>query len=122
MELIAALLEDHEADPPIQDHDNLLSRIDEIKLGEVPWESFTARYDNEMPSEGPAPEWMTSDYEVFFRDPKQVIHNMLANPDFDGEFDYSPYQEFEDEKRRWTNFMSGNWAWKQAICISSSSK
>jgi Plavaka transposase len=118
MELIAALLEKHEDDPPFRDNNDLLSKIDEIKLGEIPWESFTARYDGELPSEGPAPEWMTSDYEVFFRDPQQIIHNMLANPDFDGGFDYSPYQDFENEKRRWSDFMSGNWAWKQAVRIS----
>jgi hypothetical protein len=28
------------------------------------------------------------------------LHNLLANPDFDGEFDYIPFREFDAQKRR----------------------
>ena len=42
---------------------------------------------------------------------------MIPNPEFKGQFDYAPYREFEDGTRRWTDVMSGNWAWKQAVCL-----
>ena len=41
---------------------------------------------------------------------------MLSNPDFDGEFDYSPYRDFlEEDERRYEHLMSGDWAWAQAV-------
>ncbi|KAH9009824.1 hypothetical protein EDB85DRAFT_1881130, partial [Lactarius pseudohatsudake] len=37
------------------------------------------------------------------------------NPDFDCEFDYIPFCEFDAKKRRrWQDFMSGDWAWREA--------
>ncbi|KAF7290240.1 C2H2-type domain-containing protein [Mycena indigotica] len=51
-------------------------------------------------------------YEIWYRDPEVVIKNLLDNPDFDGLFDYRPYVEINPEnKRRWSDFMSGNFAW-----------
>lgn len=41
---------------------------------------------------------------------------MLANPDFDGEMEFTPYRDYTaDDKRYWKNFMSGDWAWNQAV-------
>lgn len=114
MEIIAALLRPHDEDPPFRDHKELLATIDAIPYGDIPWKSFKAKYQGDFPS-GEVPEWMTTEYEVHYRDPHQVVLNMLANPDFDGHFDYMPFQEFANEKRRWSNFMSGNWAWRQAV-------
>ncbi|KAJ7868968.1 hypothetical protein B0H14DRAFT_3132512 [Mycena olivaceomarginata] len=57
---------------------------------------------------------MTFEYEIWYRDPDVVIRNMLGNPDFDGEFDTTPYVELDRHgQRRWSDFMSGNFAWKQ---------
>ena len=40
----------------------------------------------------------------------------ISNPDFGGEFDYMPLQEYNmDSNHHFENFMSGNWAWKQAV-------
>jgi hypothetical protein len=48
-------------------------------------------------------------------DPQQLLHNMLANREFHGDFNYIPFREFDTKKRRhWRDFMSGNWAWKEA--------
>lgn len=59
---------------------------------------------------------MLQEYEVWYRDPRMVIRNQLANPDFKDEIDYAPVQEFGiDGERRWKNFMSGNWAWSNAV-------
>ena len=59
---------------------------------------------------------MDGEYKVWFRNPRTLIHNILSNPDFDGEFDYAPVQEYDVKGNHWfENFMSGNWAWKQAV-------
>ena len=60
---------------------------------------------------------MTTDYQLWFRDPRKVIHNILANPDLADGVDYIPYREFEDTKRRYGDFMSGDWAWEQCVGV-----
>jgi hypothetical protein len=44
---------------------------------------------------------------------------MLANSDYVGEIDYTTYREFQekDKKRRYKDFMSGDWAWNQSVCV-----
>ena len=43
-------------------------------------------------------------------------HSQLANPDFNGKIDYTPNQVFGPTgKQEWSNVMTGNWAWKQAV-------
>lgn len=106
--------------PPFANHDDLTEVIDEIKDGNAPWEKFTVTYSGLMPDEEP-PSWMTEDFEVSHRDPKQVIHLILANPDFQARFSYAPYCQYELVDRQWTSFMSGNWVWSQAVrnpCVS----
>lgn len=118
MEILASYFAAYDDDPPFEGHSDLLKTIDGITLGTVPWESFTGRYNGPLPTDGPIPEWMTTDYEVHYRDIHELVRQMIANPDFKDEFDYTPYQEFENEKRRWSDFMSGNWAWRQAVSYS----
>ena len=111
-----ATLVPHNNLAPIIDHDDLHSMIDAIELGHVPWQSYTAKYQGLCPENGPAPEWMTTEYQVWYRDPRKVIHNILANPELANGIDYVPYREFINSKRRYCDFMSGNWAWKQCVC------
>ena len=54
-------------------------------------------------------------HEVWFRNPRQVIKNILATTDFDGHIDYAAYREFSDNKRQYCNLMSGNWSWRQSV-------
>ncbi|KAF8257336.1 hypothetical protein EI94DRAFT_1774510 [Lactarius quietus] len=97
-------------------NDSLLATIDATPVGDVPWEGFSMSYDGPCPFD--APEWMTTTHNVWFCDPRQLVHNLLANQDFDGEFDYMLFQEFDTWKRRcWWDFMSGDWAWKEADII-----
>jgi len=113
--LWAASLVAHNDTPPFANHSELYATIDATPLGDVPWESFTLKYNGEIPVENPPP-WMVSDYDIWFRDPREIVQNLLSNADFDNEFDYSPLQEFDvDENHRYQDFMSGNWAWKQAV-------
>ena len=113
----AATLVTHGDDPPFTNHEELYATIDATPVGDVPWGSFSVRYDGELP-EGEIPSWMKSEHEVWFRDPHSLVHNLLSNPDFDKEFDYAPLQEYDSEgNHHYQNFMSGNWAWKQAVCF-----
>ena len=99
---------------PFRNVQDILNTIDAIDLGHVPWETFSLEYPGELPDSNP-PSWMTKEYRVWFRDPRKIIHAILANKDFNGEIDYSPHQIFVDGKRKYSNFMSGDWAWKQAV-------
>lgn len=83
----------------------------------MPWRSYIAEYKGLRPDNGPTPEWMTTKYQLWYRDPRKVIHNILANPDLADGIDYVPYREFENEKRRYCDFMSGDWAWKQCVSV-----
>ncbi|THH19362.1 hypothetical protein EW146_g1774 [Bondarzewia mesenterica] len=62
--------------------------------------------------------WKLAEYEVWTRNPRTLFRNQLANPDFEGEIDYSAKQVFnEGGKREWKDLMSGNWAWEQSDII-----
>ena len=114
LNLWAASLARHDDDPPFRSHEDIYNTIDSTPLGDVPWESFSLQYNSNLPA-GEVPPWMTSKFDVWFRDPHTIVKNLLANPDFDNEFDYSPVQEYDMEgNHRFQNFMSGNWGWKQA--------
>jgi len=99
---------------PFRNAQDILTIIDTIDLGHVPWEMFSLEYPDDLPESNP-PSWMTKEYRIWFRDPRKVIQAILANKDFDGEIDYSPHQIFVNGKRKYSNFMSGDWAWRQAV-------
>lgn len=60
---------------------------------------------------------MVKEYTVYYRNPLVVIRNMISNPNFNGQFDYSPFKEFEGNLRQRSDVMSGNWVWEQAVCF-----
>ncbi|KAH7905419.1 hypothetical protein BJ138DRAFT_1118492 [Hygrophoropsis aurantiaca] len=115
MDMWGVNLAPHNAEPPFSNHKDLYKTIDATPLGDVPWKSFAIKYQGEKPSTN-VPPWMDQSFEVWYRDPREVVRNMLANPDYNSEIDYAPYREFNKEtsERRWSNFMSGEWANKQA--------
>lgn len=115
--LWAASLAPYGDKPPFDTHKDLYSTIDSSSLGHVPWDSFSMRYKSTGPTQpGPPPAWQEQDHEVWFRDPRQLLKNMLSNPDFDGDFEYTPYHEYDaDNNHRFQDFMSGDWAWTQAV-------
>ncbi|KAF7971987.1 hypothetical protein HWV62_19335 [Athelia sp. TMB] len=82
---------------PFTNHKDLYATIDATTVGEVPWQSFKLKYCGPLPDEGAeVPAWMLDEHEVWFRDPHQLLRNLLANTDFDGEFDYAPFQDQAD--------------------------
>ena len=80
----------HDKAPPFRNHKDLYSTIDSIPLGDVTWESFFLRYNGTRPDDE-APRWMDANYDIWFRDPRTLIHNILSNPGFNGGFDFMPY-------------------------------
>ncbi|TCD71132.1 hypothetical protein EIP91_012080 [Steccherinum ochraceum] len=96
--------------------DDWLKTIDAIEYGETPWTSFTIRYTG--PTTNDSPPWQRETYTVYTRDTLAVVRNMLSSADFAKAFDYTPFKEFTGpHRRRWSNLMSGHWAWKQADLI-----
>jgi len=114
LDLWASSLLKYNDHPPFADHNDLYNTIDSIHVGDVPWQSFSTQYNGPKP-EANVPSWMSAEYEVWFRDPHAVAKNMLANPDFVGEMDFAPYEEYDGDERQYCNLMSGEWAWQQAV-------
>jgi hypothetical protein len=103
-------------EPPFLNHSDLYDTIDAIPIGGVPWQHFEMSYDGPRPETDVSP-WMEQTYEVYFRDPHQLLLNMLADPTFAKDFDYTPMQQFDCHgSRRYEHFMSGDWVWIQAVC------
>jgi len=115
LELWAATLFPHDDSPPITNHQHLHQQIDAIELGNVQWENTPLKYEGPLPRATRHPEWKTTEYDVWHRNPHQVIKNMLENMDFSGHIDYVAYQEFNGEKRQYGNMMSGDWSWRQSV-------
>lgn len=114
--LWAASLVPHGDTPPFKSHKDMYHIIDSSPLSNVPWDNFSLRYKGDVPAQGLPPAWTQQDHEVWFRDPHQLLKNMLANPDFDGEIDYTPYHKYNTEgNHRFQDFMPGDWAWTQAV-------
>jgi hypothetical protein len=104
-----------DGEPPFVNQAHLYNTIDAIPVGGVPWQSFEASYMGSRP-EANVPSWMEQTYEVHFRDPCQLFLNMLANPTFVEDVDYTPMHIFDiNGSRRYKHFMSRDWAWKQAV-------
>ncbi|KAF8815131.1 hypothetical protein BYT27DRAFT_7080784, partial [Phlegmacium glaucopus] len=102
-----------EVDPPYAHARDLYSTIDSIPLGDTPWEGFRVTYDGDVAESSPS--WMTKEYEVWYRNPLDVMEAHIGNPDFAHEIDYSPKQVMgKNQKRQYTDLMSGQWAWEQA--------
>ncbi len=105
----------HGDDAPFSNHQALYQAIDEIRMGSAPWKCFETVVPEDLGRD--APEWQRRSYQIWFRDPDVVISNILADRDFEKEFDPAPYVDLDaDGQRRWSDFMSGNYAWRHAIC------
>lgn len=115
MDLWASTLLNYGDCPPFADHNDLYNTIDSTPLGDAPWQSFSTTYNGEKPTED-VPPWMDAEYHVWHRDPLTVVRNLLNNPDFDGEFDYAPYQETgPNGEQHFQDYFSGDWVWEQSV-------
>lgn len=88
--------------------------IDQIQRGSAPFRTAKIRYTDAQP-ENP-PSWMNQEYELCYRDVRQVLHDQLATADFAADFDPAPYRQYQPNGERvWSNLMLGEWAWRQAV-------
>jgi hypothetical protein len=102
-------------DPPFANHRDLYDTIDATEIGNVPWESFNVSWSGARTPGEEAP-WKNEEFTVYFRDPRKVLQLQIANPDFKFEMDFAPKQVFgKGNSREYMDFMSGNWAWRQAV-------
>ena len=118
LKLWAASLAPHDDNPPLKDHRELYDMIDATPLpsGDAEWKTFNLHFcgDDKIPPD--APNWKKAKWDVWYRDPCNLIHNILQNPDFHTQFDYTPYQEYDlDGNHRFHNVMSGDWCWCEAV-------
>jgi Plavaka transposase len=106
--------DDDSPSPPFANARDLYNVIDATELGDVPWEGFAVTYDGDVPDN--APSWMSTPYEVWFRDPLLVMESQIGNRDFGNEMDYAPKRVFSRTRtRQFCDLMSGDWAWNQAV-------
>ncbi|KAJ6512460.1 hypothetical protein C8R45DRAFT_1206566 [Mycena sanguinolenta] len=135
LDLWAAAVVKYGEDIPWKNADELYATIDSIQHGDAPWKVYKLRYQGPLPTghqekppfpfltnwvfpDGTPPKWMTETYELCTRDVRTVLHNQLATSDFKDTFNYTPYRQYNVQgKRVWSNFMSGEWAWRQADII-----
>ena len=114
LDIWAASLLEYGGDIPWKDAKELWATIDEIQQGDCPWKTYTVHYSGPLPNNAPA--WMLEDFELCFRDSKKLLQQQLQS-DFKGQFHRSPYLQFNAEGERvWSNMMSGDWAYTQAVC------
>lgn len=99
---------------PFADCKEMYEYIDAIPYGKVQWQSFMLLSANERDSEAQL-LWMEDPQVVWYREPLAILWLMIANPAFNGEFDYVPYHEYINGNHHFRDFMSGDWAWKQAV-------
>jgi hypothetical protein len=118
LEIWAAEAASSGGEPPFLNHTDVYDTLDAIPVGDVPWQCFEMSFNGLRP-ETDVPPWMEQTYEVYFRDPHQLLSNMLADPTFAKDFDYTPMWEFDHHgSRRYQHFMSGDWVWIQVVCYS----
>ena len=101
--------------PLFSDYKQMYNTIDSTQLGDVKWQSFTVKYTGD-PGVDAVP-WMHDNYNVWFQDPREVVCNMLANPGFVDAMNYQLFCEYDTKTSTWwwQDFMSGDWAWWQAV-------
>ncbi|PBK70781.1 hypothetical protein ARMSODRAFT_987857 [Armillaria solidipes] len=116
MDLWALDLQKHNDDAPFDNHQALYNAIDEICVGSAPWKCFQTIIPLDLGAD--ALDWQKQPYQVWFRDPNMIIANILANHDFEKEFDTAPYVHLDgNNQQRWSDFMSDNYSWRHATQI-----
>jgi len=93
----------------------MYNAIDNLDLGGAPWNCFTVKYNGEI-KEGDVTPWKHKSFEVWYRDPRIIMHNQLGNRDYADEIDFASKDVRDKDGKRWySDFMSGNWSWQQSV-------
>ena len=116
LDLWAASVMKYGGDAPWKDSADLYATIDNIRDGDSPWKVYRIHYQGPRPP-GTPPKWMTETYELCMRDSHHVLHHQLSTAHPKERFNVAPYRQVNNKGiRTWSNLMSGDWAWKQAVC------
>lgn len=99
---------------PWSSTEEMYKTIDSIQEGNAPFKTIRFKYSGAIREN--APGWMTQTYELCTRDSRVLLHSQLATTDFSRSFEPRPYRQFDYKNDRvWSNFMSGDWSWKEAV-------
>lgn len=99
---------------PWSSAEEMYATIDSIQEGDIPFKTIYFKYSGTIPPN--PPHWMIETYELCTRDSRILSHNQLATSDFFDMFNYKPYRQFDHTGDRiWSNLMSGDWAWNEAV-------
>jgi Plavaka transposase len=116
LDLWAATVTVFGGDVPWRNSRELYATLDSIQLGDSPWKIYKIRYQGPRPP-GTPPKWMTQTYELCARDTRQVLHHQFKTTQFKDSINLTPYRQFDGNgERTWSNLMSADWAWTQAVC------
>ena len=105
---------------PWDNAEQLYETIDCIDAGEIGWKTLKFSYTGPKPPT--PPQWMEQTYDLNVRDVLGLLEQQLASPEFEGQFEYTPFQEFDYEDNRvYSHLMSAFWAnceavWYSLIC------
>ena len=107
----------HGSTGPFHSYREIYDTINAIQDGIALWQCYEISLNPDGALDvGDRPSWMNQKYKAWCHDPDTVIQNILDNPDFECHFDPVPYiARDRDGKRRWTDFMSGQFAWQRSV-------
>jgi len=110
-------LDSDDPDNPPASSKDVYEMIDDITEGDVPWECFKLSYEGDVEPNDTTP-WKRDEYEVWYRNPRDVLHSMLGNRAFEDKMDLRPKIVRDRKGRRlYFDLMSGDWAWNTAVSI-----
>lgn len=94
-------------DPPFADVRDLYETIDAIELGNVKWQSFSISFCPKEGEEANDTPWKLKSYDVWYRDPWEILKGQLSNCDFAGEIDFAAKKVIDAKTkiRRFQDFM-----------------
>ena len=99
--LWSASLAPHHDSPPFESAKEQYNTIDLTPLEDIPWQSCTLYYKGSPPEtlgpNGKSLPWTTADYDIWFHDAHLLVQEMISNPDFTGEFDFVPFQDYSTD-------------------------
>ena len=105
---------------PWKNAKEMYDTIDSISTNATGWKTHQLSYGRPKPT-GTIPQWMREAYELNVRDVLSLFEEQLASNEFDGQFEYTPYEEYDKNGSRvYTNLMLGAWASHEAVCVSTS--
>jgi Plavaka transposase len=100
---------------PWKNSKELYATIDGIQHGHSPWVVHKICYQGPLPP-GTVPKWMTQTYDLCAQDTHNVLHYQLETTHFKDKINLTPYRQFDESGQRiWSNLMSADWAWTQAV-------